>query len=298
MENPPTNRRSWLKLAATSSLIPIVGCDNKPATVSAPGPTVDPLRDHLALGVQWGPAEMWNFLKALGPERQELIKSSFNGELSQFDASAIQKVLFTYSSNVFERPFGDEYAVNYHSELLKGIAGKMDIGEFVVNTQSSFRIERLILQAAFTKIWDSLEVSKRTEILSTRLKGVLNSEGKAFDISTIAALSGSACILTLSGMVSLAGFAFYTTMSTMICAAAGFFGITLPFAAYAGASTATALLAGPVGWAIAGILATIGIAILGMAKPERAIAYVCQVHLIKVQALSNLGHDMELIQAV
>ena len=242
---------------------------------------------------------MWNFLTALNPDRRELVKQSFNGDLSEFDPSAIQKLVYGYSSNVFERPFGNEYAVHYHNELLRGIAGKMDIGEFIVNTQSTFKVERLILEAAFARIWDSLDSQKRTEIVTTHLKEYLPSDGgRVKDLSGIVALGGSAFILSLSGMVALAGFGFYTALSTSICAAAGFFGLTLPFAAYTGASSATALLAGPVGWAIAGILASIGIVLLGMAKPEQGIAYVCQLHLIKVQALSGSGLGSELNQAV
>lgn len=48
------------------------------------------------------------------------------------------------------------------------------------------------------------------------------------------------------GTVGIAGFAAYTTLSTVIATAAGFVGLTLPFAVYVYASSAFALMSNPI----------------------------------------------------
>ena len=78
-------------------------------------------------------------------------------------------------------------------------------------------------------------------------------------------------------------------MSSVISATAGFFGLTLPFAAYSGASSTAAVLSGPVGWAILGLAALGAVIFVGRANHAKTAAFVTQLHLIKVHSLKKNG---------
>ena len=78
-------------------------------------------------------------------------------------------------------------------------------------------------------------------------------------------------------------------MSATIAAVATAMGVTLPFAAYAGAATAIGVLAGPIGWAIAGLATLGGIALAGRADLQKTTAFIAQIHALKVEALMAAG---------
>jgi hypothetical protein len=98
-------------------------------------------------------------------------------------------------------------------------------------------------------------------------------------------MGGAALLGAESTAAALAGFAPNTTMSVAIVFTAGAVGITLPFAAYMGASTAAALLTGPVGWAVIAAAGLGGIALAGRASPGKTALLVAQIHAMKVEAL-------------
>ncbi|GBD37189.1 hypothetical protein HRbin36_02319 [bacterium HR36] len=150
---------------------------------------------------------------------------------------------------------------------------------------STFALERKILEQLFIRMWNKLPPREREKLLCQ-----LDKTGCIQDKAAIAALSGAAALTFLSTTVILSGFAFYTTMSTVICAVAGFFGITLPFSAYMAASSTVALLSGPVGWVLAGILAAIGLALTGRANPKKTIPFIVSLHYIKVEHMKNAGY--------
>ncbi|MEZ4731397.1 MAG: hypothetical protein R3E79_30125 [Caldilineaceae bacterium] len=129
-----------------------------------------------------------------------------------------------------------------------------------------------------------MSVEQRQELLNK-----IDPNGKIKDKAAIAALTGSGAIAVLSTSVAFSGFAFYTSMSVAISTVAGFFGLTLPFAAYTGASSVVAFLSGPVGWAIAGIAALGGIALAGRANVTKTSAFISQIHALKVAALIEAG---------
>lgn len=141
-----------------------------------------------------------------------------------------------------------------------------------------------MFSALFTETWDKLSVEQRKELLNK-----IDPNNKIKDKAAIVALSSSGAIAALSTSVAFSGFAFYTTMSVGISTAAGLLGVTLPFAAYTGASSVVAFLSGPVGWAIAGIAALGGVALAGRANIKKTAIFICQLHFMKVEALIEAG---------
>jgi hypothetical protein len=141
-----------------------------------------------------------------------------------------------------------------------------------------------VVQDVFIQIWDKLTPEQRKQVLDS-----LDKDSKLQDKAGIALAGGAAALTALSATVYFAGFAFYTTMSSVIFSTAGIFGLTVPFAAYAGASTTVGVLSGPVGWTILGLSALGSLVMLGSANEAKTAAFVTQVHLIKVQALKNSG---------
>ena len=127
----------------------------------------------------------------------------------------------------------------------------------------------------------------------------IDTDGQLTDHAAIASLGGAGALAALSMTVHLTGVAFYTTMSTVICSVAGFFGITLPFAAYTTASTVVGFLTGPIGWALLAIAAAAGVVLVGRADFQQTAAAVCQFHMLKVAALKAAGEtDAELFEAM
>ena len=102
-------------------------------------------------------------------------------------------------------------------------------------------------------------------------------------------MGGGAAVAALGVTVAFTGFAFYTTMSVVMCTVAGWFGITLPFAAYAGASTTIAALSGPIGWCIAGVAVAGGAIYAAWPSADKTAAFVMQLHFIKAQQLKQKG---------
>lgn len=162
----------------------------------------------------------------------------------------------------------------------------MKVAKTDIKNLSTFYLERKLLEQLFVHLWDKLPPKEREKLLCQ-----LDKTGAIKDKASVAALSGAAALAAFSATVLLSGFAFYTTMFSIICAVAGFFGITLPFGVYATASSTVALLAGPVGWVLAAILAVIGLALLGRANVQKTIVFVSALHCIKVEHLQKEGYQ-------
>lgn len=192
------------------------------------------------------------------------------------------------TTNTLKYPFLSTNDIKYHETVL-WVAEKLKIPPEQVKRASTFEAEREILKQAFAATWDKLNKQQRLELLE-RIdpKGEIPEEtGK--DAEALAALGGSAAIATLSKTVAFYGFGFYTAMSKTIAFAAGIFGLTLPFGVYTSASTIVSVLAGPVGWLLAGVLAVLGAALFGSANVQKAANFILQVHLLKVAALKAKG---------
>ena len=238
---------------------------------------------------RWDAEKLYEFLNALPDEAMlSLMKGlgmvdekAGTGVLSgkSKDVREIQKRALWLSNNILAYPFRDETTLNYH-ELVGWVASSAGIPEKDIKGRSTFDIEREIQKRIFVQLWDKMTPAQRLELLSK-----IDPKGDIKNKAAVTALTGAAAIGTLSATVAFTGFAFYTTMSVVISTAAGFFGFTLPFAAYTGASSLVAFLSGPVGLAIMGLAALTGLALAGRADVRQTTAFVCQIHALKVAAL-------------
>ncbi len=178
--------------------------------------------------------------------------------------------------------FHNHNNIDYHKDIVQWVAGKHDIPESKINTLSTYYLEYAIAENFFAELWNKLTVEERTALL-TQIE--TDSNSTIHDKLAIAGMSGAAAIAALSTTVAFTGFAFYTTLSTTIATVAGIAGVTVPFAGYMAASSGAALLAGPVGWVIAGgALAASGIA-MGWREVDTVTNFVITVNAIKTKYL-------------
>ena len=240
----------------------------------------DSLMPYVLKEKTWTATDFNAFLDHCNDKRLNALSKSL--KTNNASVADIKKEFLWQSSNLLVYPFKDAESIDYH-EVVKWIAGKCDVPQDTIDTAPTFALERKIMEYSFKEIWDSLSVKQRTELIQK-----IDTQGK-LNSAEIAAMGGTAALATLSASVYFAGFAFYTTMSTVICSVAGFFGVSLPFAAYSGASTTVAVLSGPVGWTLIVIGAAGSLAFLGKANWRNCMAFIIQVHCIKVDALQRSG---------
>lgn len=287
---------------STATSTPTPSATNTPTATSTPTatptptPTPKPIAraaSYVKVHDKWTADHLYEFLNALPDDSLLAIKKSLgivdqNAGLDVLkgrskDVREIQKWALWVSSNILTYPFGDETALDYHS-LALWVAEGMKLDAEVVAGKSTFFLEREIQLQLFGQMWDKLTVAQRGELLKK-----IDPDGKIKDKTALVALSGTGVITALSTTVAFTGFAFYTTMSVTISTVAGFLGLTLPFAAYTGASSLVALLSGPIGWAIAGIAAVGGVALAGRANTQKTITFINSLHMLKVEALKEAG---------
>ena len=95
----------------------------------------------------------------------------------------------------------------------------------------------------------AVDIARRLAELPPELRERIRADAGIADLSA-AALKRTGAIAAvggaLLGTVGMAGFAAYTTLTSVIATAAGFVGLTLPFAVYVYATSALALLSTPV----------------------------------------------------
>jgi uncharacterized protein YaaW (UPF0174 family) len=258
------------------------GGEGKKHPIAAAAPFVKPKEkwgaDHLYAFLNSLPDEaMLSLMKGLGMVDSKAGLGVLRGKSK--DVREIQKQALWLSTNILAYPFRDETTLNYH-ELVAWVASSAGVKRAIVGTQSTFILEREVQKQIFAELWDKLTPKQREELLKN-----IDPNDHIKDKAAIAALSGAGALGVLSLTVAFSGFAFYTTMAVTVSTVAGFFGLTLPFAAYAGASSLIAFLSGPVGWAIMGLAALGGLALAGRADVKKTTAFVCQVHALKVAAL-------------
>lgn len=242
---------------------------------------------------RWDATHLFEFLEALPPEavlrlkqsqgllEQNADKSSLKGP--KLDARDLQKHLLWVSSNALAYPFKDETQLAYH-RVVTSVAETAGVPKSALSDAPTFAIERELLLIIFTQLWDELGKEQRLELLSR-----IDPNGSIKDKGAIAALGGASALAALQATVMFSGFAFYTTMSVVIATVAGFFGITLPFAAYTSASAIVGFLSGPIGWAIMGVTAVGGLALAGKPNHKKTAAFIGQLHALKVEALMAAG---------
>lgn len=196
---------------------------------------------------------------------------------------SIRNQFLWVSSSVFTYPV--KYGVYYH-DIVKWVAKKYGVTDEDIQALPTFDLERKILEVSFVQVWDKLDEKGRLQVLNAIEQ---NTGTTISQKGAIACLGGAGALTALSATVAFTGFTFYTTMSVVMCTVAGIFGITLPFVVYTTASTTIAVLAGPVGWIIAGVMAAAGIILMLGADFKKSAAFVLALHLLKAEAYHEAG---------
>ncbi len=175
--------------------------------------------------------------------------------------------------------------VDYHS-LVQWVAQKKGIPAEEVQALPTFELEKKIVEKYFAELWDKLSPEKREQVLNRVEKEL----GKPIpNKAAIAVMGGGAVLAALGGTVALTGFAFYTTMSVIIYSIGAIFGITFPFAVYTTASSLVALLAGPIGWILAGGLFLGGLIWALWPSVDRTASFIMALHFLKSHAFHEAG---------
>lgn len=200
---------------------------------------------------------------------------------AQAGVAEIKKQLHKHSNHLLTRQLSSADNIQYHDKV-KWVAKKAGVYDEIIESQSTFVVERELSKKLFSDLWDKLNQEQRKQLLAQ-----IDPNGSIKDVAGTVALGGSAALAVLSATVSMSGFAFYTAMSVAISHLATAFGITLGMSAYTGMSSLVAFLAGPVGWAIAGLAGAAGLAVAGRADLQATTAAVLQIHLIKVAQLQQ-----------
>jgi hypothetical protein len=282
---------SWLN--AKEPIVQLPAITEQSRRRKAPIAAVAPL---VLAEAKWDADDLYDFVSAVPPEGRLSLKKALHlvpetatlGDLKGKGAD-IHDILAKLDSvyrNVFEYEFSDALTANYH-EKVQWAARKIGVDEKKIDDLSSFGLERDILFGLWGQVWDKLNPQQRMTLLG---EIEASDNGTITDKAKKAMMGGAAALFALlSTTVYFSGFAFYTTMSETICVAAGFFGVTLPFAAYSGASVVVAFLTGPIGWAIVAMLAVGGFWLLGRGNPDKTIAAIAQLHTLKIAALMADG---------
>ena len=191
----------------------------------------------------------------------------------------IKKEMVWRRHNKITYPIREKDAINYHSDYVMWAAKKSGIDAALRNDLSTFYLEQAVYKKYFADIWDKLSQEQR-EALLTRIEG---EGGRVGDKVAIVAMSGTAAISALSVTAACTGFAFYTSLTSAMAVAAGWVGVTLPFAAYTTTTTTIGALTGPVGLCIAGVGLIGGGIAAGWPDSDLIVSFVMTVNVIKAR---------------
>jgi len=248
---------------------------------SARGETI---LQEVAPTIQWQSSDLEIFLSSLGEKESKLINESLGFEEPTLDNPKIKKEIVSLSSHFITGPYKNKETFDYH-DIVHWVAKEYDVKTKVLDSASTYKLERIIFEEHFIRLWESLNERQRMEYLKEAY-----STDSLEDLAGIVSLSGSAALVALATSASLTGFAFYTGMSTFICSAATLLGATLPFSAYMTASSTVAFLAGPAGWILGGLVAIGGLVFLGFPDAKKLAPFVIMTHCLKANRLNEWGH--------
>ena len=246
---------------------------------------------------KWEAENLFEFLRELPPDamtgvmdtqkiKPDVVVSDRMIQAEQ-NARQVQKYLMKISSNAYESLVSDPKKLDYHA-LVQWLADKASVPKHQIEGASTFELEHELQLRLFDKAWDKLTPKQREDLLAKIDPNLPQRERVAKSLMT-----GAAVRAALATTIAFSGFAFYTTLSTTIHAVAASVGVTLPFVAYTGASSAFATLAGPVGWALVGGYLLLGAVIwFGTPDVRRTTALVLELHALKAVAL-NAAHVPE-----
>lgn len=183
--------------------------------------------------------------------------------------------------NKITYPIREKDAINYHGDYVMWAAEKCGVKGEDSNALSTFYLEQAVYKKKFADIWDKLKPEQRAELL-TRVE---KNAGSVGDKIAIISMSGAGAIAALSATAAFSGFAFYTSITTGMAVAAGWVGVTLPFAAYTTTATTIGALTGPIGWCVAGAGLIGGGIAAGWPDADLIVSFVMTVNVIKAKRL-------------
>lgn len=182
------------------------------------------------------------------------------------DADSIISAIQDSSVNIWNRAFDGPPS---YKRVLAKVADHVDVRSTGVDEKE---LEISIMQKLWGDVWHNLNPEQR-ELFNRELRRRAEKETGG-SIAKIAITGG--------GMLAanLGGFATYALASSVVGAVTGAIGVTLPFVAYMGMSTAIATAIGPVGWLALGLLV---IWRFGRADLEKITAAVCVISMIRAR---------------
>ena len=242
----------------------------------------DPILQYVYADKIVSPSQHDELVNHLSQEQCALLWKSLKGEKAEVPANLtsaeIDKELLWESSHWITYPFKD---FDY-TDIVRACATDLDYPSKEAKYATTFQLEHYICEKTFEKMWDQLTVEQREQVLKE--SGV-----SASKIAGYACLGGAAMLGATATSASLMGFAFYILAAkTIVIAAGAVFGATA-----ATTITAVSILAGPVGWCIAGVSAALGLFLIGGKDEATTVAYIVQLHYLKVQAMNNSKIDVK-----
>lgn len=256
-------------------------CKQKPKTE-------DPLLKYCSLKGKMDSGRFNNFLIHLSNERMDNLMDAIELNQKNRDRTGKYREItewLNWQSKNWAIWLVTDKTVDY-DEIVRWTAKKLKVEN--VETLSTFKLERKILNSIFEKIWDKMTPEQRQRALKN-----MKESGDIKNIADISALTGSGALAALSETAAFSGFAFYTGMSSFLCSAAPVLGISLPFPVSMTPGTTIAALAGPIGWCIAAIEASVGNIFIVQADYQKTARLIIALHLIKVDAIQKSGYDVK-----
>ena len=225
--------------------------------------------------------------KATLDERRELreildrgskdLEPGGGGEYNWFSPEDIAKQLQWRYQSIWGWMFREDENVSY-TEIVVAVAKKLKIESPDIRIED---LEQQIIQRIFEKAWEKMTPAQRK-----KMEHDLQQEAQKFGKNHgFAGLGGPALFAALIAG-RFAGFSAYMLVSSALKAVTSAVGITLPFAAYMGASRAVGLFLGPVGLGVTGVLTIIG---LSGGNYKRVIPFVVSIALLRAKQKESRG---------
>ena len=188
-----------------------------------------------------------------------------------FSPEDIAKQLQWRYQSIWGWMFREDENVSY-TEIVVAVAKKLKIESTDISVED---LERRIIQRIFEKAWEKMTPAQRK-----KMEHDLQQEAQKFGKNHgFAGLGGPALFATLiAGRFS--GFSAYLFVTSALKAVTSAVGITLPFAAYMGATRTVGLFLGPVGWGVTGVLTIIG---LSGGNYKRVIPFVVSIAILRTK---------------
>lgn len=180
--------------------------------------------------------------------------------------------------------------VDYHA-IVKWIAEKLEVSQWIVNGSTTFILEKAILSKCFHNMWDNLDLDQRKDLLDSLIKEAPGGKDLTDKVGDIAKLNAGKAFALIRITVKLVGFNFYKWMSIGISCIGKLLNIAIPFSVYRSASWLMGVLTGPIGWAITAINIALAVKVFTDPNVNKAAAVILQIHCLKVAAMDSASSE-------